>query len=291
MAKIIECDSKEYVLKNRVTGEDIELDLTEKCVEYTDAHFWKAKPEFFQCMLDFNEGETKVAAYVMQRLMATTNKFCGTIRGVARTLGCTQQTVRKALTKMNQQKMIVAAESNGKSVWMFNPRYIVKGDSIKEARIMAEFDRYCGKSLSDWSLVDTYTGEPFQISQDAADQLLARYPKGFWKLYEGYFAVISGLSSADMKVMNYFLTEIEYSNNQILGTMREISAKTKCSTRTVGRAIETLKEKLFLVRVQNGVWMINPTILVRGNANKQRRLIDKYNEAQRKEVDRKKKKQ
>jgi hypothetical protein len=55
-----------------------------------------------------------------------------------------------------------------------------------------------------------------------------------------------------------------------------IADATKIRIRTVQSTINELRDKNILRKIQNGVYMINPTMLMMGNVPKRRRLIEYY---------------
>jgi DNA-binding transcriptional ArsR family regulator len=59
--------------------------------------------------------------------------------------------------------------------------------------------------------------------------------------------------------------------NQYIGTMGMIADATKIRIRTVQSTINELRDKNILRKIQNGVYMINPTMLMMGNVPKRRK--------------------
>ena len=280
MATVLQAEEKKYILEDLQSGCEIEVPYTTKEAEYTERHFWKATDSFFQLTADFTTGESKVAAYLMKRIEAMTNRFFGTYRGTARSLSCDQETVKNAFRKMKALDMVVNANSEGKDFWMFNPRLLMKGDIIKLARMAAEYDTYKEKELSTWVLIDKTTGEPFSVPLDMVDPLMCKLAEDFWKLYNEYFDILSGLSASETRVMAYLLdrSRLNYSENQILGSLDKIAKGAKCSKAAVNRAMKVLRAKGLVVMVQYGVWMINPSVIIKGNGQKKKRLERRYEE-------------
>lgn len=70
--------------------------------------------------------------------------------------------------------------------------------------------------------------------------------------------------------------EIMNRDNKIFMTLDELSKEINYPKTTLSTLITKLRNMDFLVRVRNGVYMINPMIAFRGNAQDRERLIDEY---------------
>ena len=54
---------------------------------------------------------------------------------------------------------------------------------------------------------------------------------------------------------------------------------TKCCRQTVTVAMKVLQKTNFIKKIQNGVWMVNPEILLKGNDAKQFMLMSNFKSA------------
>ena len=105
-------------------------------------------------------------------------------------------------------------------------------------------------------LVDTQTGEIIWV-----DQITKRTygTKNFWKCY-----------------LMDFLTVLGIIDSRQLGTYKKISKDTGCSSTTIARIMKKLQENNFIKKDQNGAWLVNPNILMKGNDTKRQILLSYY---------------
>lgn len=126
-------------------------------------------------------------------------------------------------------------------------------------------------------LVDLGTGEHIYV-----DQITKRAygSKNFWKVYLMDFLTILGIiDSKQLDVFVYIAENTNQSNNMFIGTYDKICKDTGASRKTVSKILKKLQENNFIKRVQNGAWLVNPNILMRGNDNK-RQILLSYFEAE-----------
>lgn len=101
--------------------------------------------------------------------------------------------------------------------------------------------------------------------------------KHFWKCYlKDLLDVLDKLNSKQYKVFVYIVRHAKPSDNNFIGTYSRIAKDTKCCRQTVTKTIKILQDCDFLQKIQNGVWIINPNILIKGNENKQNKLYEYY---------------
>lgn len=84
-------------------------------------------------------------------------------------------------------------------------------------------------------------------------------------------------NSRQMDVLFYVLDNVN-SDNIFIGTNRDIAEKTKASTKTVNAILKKMVENDLMTIVQRGVYMVKPTLLVKGDNIKKRRLTIEYEE-------------
>ena len=109
-------------------------------------------------------------------------------------------------------------------------------------------------------LVDTQTGEVIWV-----DQITKRTygTKNFWKCYLMDFLTVLGIiDSRQLDIFIYIVENTNASNNTFIGTYKKISKDTGCSSTTIARIMKKLQENNFIKKVQNGVWLVNPNILI-----------------------------
>jgi len=123
-------------------------------------------------------------------------------------------------------------------------------------------------------LLDTNTGEVIWVDQITKTSYGA---KNFWKCYLMDFLSILGIiDSKQLDVFIYIVENTNPSNNTFLGTYKKISADTGCSSKTIAAIIKKLQANNFIKRIQNGAWLVNPNILMRGNDKKRQILLSYY---------------
>lgn len=123
-------------------------------------------------------------------------------------------------------------------------------------------------------LIDKETGELL-----CADQIIKRTygTKNFWKCYLMDFLVVLGIiDSRQLDVFIYIVENTQPANNTFIGTYRKIAGDIHCSLDTVSKIMKKLQENNFIKKVQNGVWLVNPNILMKGNDNKRQILLSYY---------------
>lgn len=65
-------------------------------------------------------------------------------------------------------------------------------------------------------------------------------------------------------------------NNTFIGTYDHISKEVGVCRQTIARIMKKLQANNFIKKVQNGVWLVNPNILMKGNDTKRRILLSYY---------------
>lgn len=120
-------------------------------------------------------------------------------------------------------------------------------------------------------LVDTETGEMILV-----DQITKRVygSKSFWKVYLMDFLTVLGIiDSKQLDVFIYIVENTHQSNNLFIGTYDKISKDVGVCRQTIAKIMKKLQENGFIKKVQNGVWSVNPNILMRGNDSKRQILL------------------
>lgn len=120
-------------------------------------------------------------------------------------------------------------------------------------------------------LVDKDTGELITV-----DQIVKRVhgTKQFWKVYLLDFLTVLGIF--DSKQVDIFVYIVEHTNpatNQFIGTYKKIAEDVHCCEATIAKIMKKLQQNRFIFKVQNGVWLVNPDILMKGNDSKRQMLL------------------
>lgn len=124
------------------------------------------------------------------------------------------------------------------------------------------------------TLVDQDTGEIVHV-----DQITKRVygTKNFWKMYLMDFLNVLGI--IDNKQLDVFIYIAENTNpadNLFIGTYRSISEDVEVGLSTVTRIMKKLQENKFIKRKQNGVYIVNPNVMMKGNDTKRQILLSYY---------------
>ncbi len=125
-------------------------------------------------------------------------------------------------------------------------------------------------------LVDTETGEVIHV-----DQITKRVygTKNFWKMYLMDFLTVLGIiDNKQLDVFIYIAENTNQSNNLFIGTYRSISKDVGVGVSTVTRIMKKLQESNFIKKKQNGVYIVNPNIMMKGNDTKRQILLSYYEE-------------
>lgn len=124
------------------------------------------------------------------------------------------------------------------------------------------------------SFTDNETGELILV-----DQITKRSygTKQFWKCYLMDFLTVLGIM--DNKQVDIFIYIVENTNqatNFFIGTYSKIAKDVGVSRPTIAKIMKKLQENNFIKKVQNGVWLVNPNILMKGNDKKRQILLSYY---------------
>lgn len=126
------------------------------------------------------------------------------------------------------------------------------------------------------TLIDQETGEVVHV-----DQITKRVygTKQFWKVYLMDFLSILGIiDSKQLDVFIYIAENTNQNTNMFIGTYRSISEDVGVGVSTVTRIMKKLQENNFIMKKQNGVYLVNPNIMMKGNDHKRQMLLSYYEE-------------
>lgn len=123
-------------------------------------------------------------------------------------------------------------------------------------------------------LLDIQTGEQIFV-----DQITKRVygSKNFWKCYLMDFLTILGIiDSKQLDIFIFILENTNQSSNTFLGTYKHIAKNVRVSEPTIAKTMKKLQENNFIKKIQNGAWLVNPNILMKGNDTKRQILLSYY---------------
>lgn len=101
--------------------------------------------------------------------------------------------------------------------------------------------------------------------------------KQFWKVYLMDFLTVLGIiDSKQLDVFIYIAENTNASNNTFIGTYSKIAKDVGVSRPTIATIMKKLQDNNFVKKVQNGVWLVNPNILMKGSDCKRQILLSYY---------------
>ena len=112
------------------------------------------------------------------------------------------------------------------------------------------------------------------MGQDATFRNTAK--SDFIKVYHLFFETLSGLGGTESEVLNFLVCAMRNSDNTYTGPMKKIAENLSCSKATVQRAMDTLTDKGFVAMEFDCVWRINLSMVIKGNRNKEKVLMDDF---------------
>ncbi|MDP7981530.1 replication/maintenance protein RepL [Bacillus sp. WLY-B-L8] len=125
--------------------------------------------------------------------------------------------------------------------------------------------------------VDTETGEKIHVNQITKR---AYGQKQFWKLYlMDFLSVLGILENKQLDVLIYILEHTEQATNTFIGTYKKISKGANVSEPTIAKIMKKLQENNFITKIQNGVWQVNPNIMMKGSEHKKSLLLNYYDDS------------
>ena len=123
-------------------------------------------------------------------------------------------------------------------------------------------------------LVDVETGERIVV-----DQITKKVygSKRFWKVYLMDFLTVLGIiDSKQLDVFIYIAENTDPVKNLFIGTYKKIAEDIGVSEPTIAKLMRKLQDNHFIKRVQNGLWLVNPDILMKGDDHKRQILLSYF---------------
>ena len=136
---------------------------------------------------------------------------------------------------------------------------------------------------NDYAIISKKNGNIVIDSPDLSAVLKQAYgQKAFWKLYMAdYIQVILGVMDyKQLDVFMYISMNTRASDNVFIGTHDKIAEATGTTRQTVAKLMKKLVEHNYIRKIQQGVYMVNPQIVMKGVVAKKSLLISYYDSEQ-----------
>ena len=103
----------------------------------------------------------------------------------------------------------------------------------------------------------------------------------FWKIFLSDFLNALGLisNSKQLDVLFHVLANTDQSNNIYIGTYKKITEEINVSYQTVALIFKKMQENNLITKLQNGVYKVNPAIMMKGSNSKRQKLVVEYENA------------
>ncbi len=88
--------------------------------------------------------------------------------------------------------------------------------------------------------------------------------------------ILDLLGGKKLEILKYLLSKINNIDNTIIARYDDIIKDLKVSRQTVSSTLKILREANFIRKIANGVYMVNPDIIVKGSGSKKDALMIKY---------------
>lgn len=96
-------------------------------------------------------------------------------------------------------------------------------------------------------------------------------------------AILNLIGGKKLKVFEYLMSQMRTQDNTIIATYDMIKRDTRVSYQTIRDTIKILLDTNFMRKITNGVYMVNPDVIVKGNSGKRSGLLIKYAKIEEKE--------
>ena len=163
----------------------------------------------------------------------------------------------------------------------FEIRHVVKKNRSKKARLQ----QIIGKK----KFIDEDTGE---VVETIIIEKNVRQDYNFFKVWLlDLLNILEVVGTKKMKVVNYIFENLNTQENLFIGTHEEISEKLGISRPVVSQTFKLLVDAGLMIKKQNGVYMLNPDIVVKGKTGKRINLLVKYKDIEKEYYKKKKNKE
>jgi hypothetical protein len=97
-------------------------------------------------------------------------------------------------------------------------------------------------------------------------------------------SVLNLIGGKKLDILKYLLSEMRTQDNTISVTYRQIEKELNTSQKTIAETMKILQEANFITKIQNGLYMVNPDVIVKGKSGKKDALMIKYVEAKKNDI-------
>lgn len=135
----------------------------------------------------------------------------------------------------------------------------------------------------DYAIISKKNGNIVIDSPDLSAVLKQAYgQKAFWKLYMAdYIQIILGVMDyKQLDVFMYISMNTRASDNVFIGTYDKIAEGSGTTRQTVSKLMKKLQQHNYIRKIQSGVYMVNPKIVMKGGIAKKNLLISYYDSEQ-----------
>ena len=91
-----------------------------------------------------------------------------------------------------------------------------------------------------------------------------------------FMSVLGIIDSKQLDIFIYIAENTNPSTNTFIGTYKKISKDVNVSQPTISTIMKKLQANNFIKKVQNGVWFVNPNIIMKGNDHKRQILLSYF---------------
>jgi predicted transcriptional regulator len=88
--------------------------------------------------------------------------------------------------------------------------------------------------------------------------------------------VLEVVGNKKLKVIKWILNNIDPKTNRIVTTHEEIAKELGITRVVVSQTFKQLIDNNFIKKIRNGLYMVNPDIIIKGNSGKRQNLLIRY---------------
>ena len=130
-------------------------------------------------------------------------------------------------------------------------------------------------------LIDEQSGEVIEVDKLYRKQTSGNFHKAYLIQLISMMDLIGGKK---FQVVNYILDNIQWSNNTLIATVKELVQATETSKQTVITTLKLLEEGNIIKR-RTGALMLNPELLMRGDDQKQKYLLLEFGNFEQEDIE------
>ena len=169
-----------------------------------------------------------------------------------------EKEIKKAIEKQ-KEKDIKTLESIEKK-----EKIVKKSKKIKKQKVIGK-QNYINSATGE--IIETLVVEK-NIEQDF----------NFYKVWLlDLLNILELVGTKKMKVVNYIFENLNAQENLFIGTHEKVAKKLNISRPVVSQTFKILQDANLLIKINNGAYMLNPDIIIKGRTAKRLNLLIKYN--------------